>query len=94
MNYAKISTIVTLVSSIVIGTYWFASNVVMASDFQQYQTEQQVRWLQYDRRAAWQEYISLRQLANRTPNENKRMLELEGSIKDLERNIQSLRDHK
>jgi len=94
LNYAKLSAIITILVTLITGTWWFSTNIVLASDFHKYQMTQQVRWLQYDKRAAWQEYISLRQLKNRTENESTRMLELEGSIKDINSNINAIRGTK
>ena len=91
MNWQKVVSIATLISMILGGAWWTFNNVVFASDFRQYKTLQQVRWLQYDKRSAWQEYLGLRQLKHRTDSENKRLLELEQAIKDIDSEIKALR---
>ena len=91
MNWQRISTIISIVSAIVLATWWGSKNVVFADEFNSYQVKQAINWLKYDKQSAWDQYIGLRQLDGKTAQDEIRLLELEKTMKDIDAEIQSLR---
>jgi len=93
MNWQKAGAILSVLIPLMGATWWFSQNVVLAEDFDQFRDEQSVRWLQSDRRDAWQEYVGLRQLPDLNERDKARIMELEEDIKEIDSEIQAVREH-
>jgi len=91
MNWQKISAIVSVLAVLVGAICWFSTNVVFASDFNQYQTLQQERWLQYDSDMLWRKYPELRSIPDKSPFEQKQLQDIERDMLDIQDKIKAIR---
>jgi len=79
--WQRYGAILAVIIPIISGVWWAATNVVLAADYHRYQSEQAVRWLQYDARQLYDEYRDIRRMPSKTPTDMERMSDLEHEMK-------------
>jgi len=91
MNWQKYSAIAAILSTIIGGTIWFATHVVFAEDFNQYQGTQELKWAESDADRLWIQYGDAQRYAD-SPLKKQRMADLERRIQQKNGEIKSLRE--
>jgi len=73
--------------------FWAANNIVFASDYNRYQTQQEIRWMQYDERMLYQEYRDMVRLSSKTDAERRRLADIEHEMSILRDRIKAARSN-
>jgi len=74
------SLAVALISATVMSLNWAYSNIVFASEFNEYKLEQQLNWTSLKGDKLRSEYYGLRNLRNLTPRDKRRLSDIESAL--------------
>jgi len=81
MNWQKAGAILAVILPLVSAVWWASTNVVFASDYHHYQSQQKLRWMMYDQNQLWRDYQDVRRIPHKTPTDVERMQQLEHDMK-------------